>query len=141
MGATVIRLEAGLRARVEADGHEFYADEPAEAGGSDSAANPEQLMLGALGACMAITARLYAQRKGWPLEGVEIALEIERIRGSDYAGYEGEALFVHEIRQRIRLEGPLDETQRRRILEIAGRCPVHRIVESPAFFVEAEGGD
>lgn len=145
MGATVIRLGEGLRTTVRADGHVFHADEPLDAGGSDTAANPEQLLLGALGSCMAITARLYAQRKGWPLEGVEIRLTVERRRGRDYPGYTGDATFVHEIREHVVLQGPLDEAQRQRILEIAGRCPVHRIVENPAFFVaappEADGGD
>ena len=139
MGSTVIRLGAeGLRTTVEADGHVFHVDEPVAAGGSDSAADPVKQLLGALGSCMAITARLYAQRKGWPLEGVDIALDIERRRGADYPDYEGDATFVHEVSQRITLHGPLDETQRRRIIEIAGRCPVHRIVESPAFFVNAD---
>ena len=138
MSSTIIRLgETGLRTTVSIDGHVFHVDEPLDAGGSNTAAHPVQHLLGALGSCMAITARLYAQRKGWPLQGVEIALDVERMRGADYPGYEGDALFVHEIRQRIQLQGPLDETQRRRLLEIAGRCPVHRIVESPAFFVDA----
>ncbi|MCE2489890.1 MAG: OsmC family protein [Anaerolineae bacterium] len=139
MGSTVIRLgKEGLRTTVEADGHSYHVDEPLEAGGSGTAADPVKQLLGALGSCMAITARLYAQRKGWPLEGVEIALDVERRRGEDYPGYSGDSAFVHEIRQQITLHGPLDEAQRRRVLDIAGRCPVHRIVESPALFVDAD---
>ncbi|MCY4023375.1 MAG: OsmC family protein [Anaerolineaceae bacterium] len=139
MGSTVIRLGAeGLRTTVVADAHVYHVDEPLDAGGSDTAADPVKQLLGALGSCMAITARLYAQRKGWPLEGVEITLDIERRRGADYPGYGGDSSFVHEVSQQITLQGPLDESQRRRILEIAGRCPVHRIVESPAFFVDAD---
>lgn len=142
MGSTVIRLgETGLRTTVSVGGHVYHVDEPLDAGGSDSAADPVQHLLGALGSCMAITARLYAQRKGWPLQGVEITLDVERLRGSEYPGYEGDALFVHQIQQEIVLQGPLDETQRSRLLEIAGRCPVHRIVESPAFFVDAPDDD
>jgi len=75
--------------------------------------------MGALGSCMAITARLYAQRKGWPLEGVEVALDYERFVGKEYEGYEGNAAFVHEIRNHIILRGPLDDEQRERLLEIA----------------------
>ena len=141
MGSTIIRLgKAGLRTTVAADGHVFHVDEPVAAGGSDSAADPVKHLLGALGSCMAITARLYAQRKGWPLAGVDIALDVERHRGADYPGYDGDSVFVHEISQQITLHGPLDDSQRRRILEIAGRCPVHRIVESQAFFVDADDG-
>ncbi len=142
MGSTVIRLgETGLRTTVSVDEHVFHVDEPLDAGGSDTAADPVQHLLGALGSCMAITARLYAQRKDWPLLGVEITLDIQRRRGSDYPGYEGDALFVHEIQQQIVLQGPLDETQRSRLIEIASRCPVHRIVDSPAFFVDAPDDD
>lgn len=139
MSGAVIRLgPEGLRTTVESGGHVYHVDEPVAAGGSDTAADPVQQLLGALGSCMAITARLYAQRKGWPLEGVEIALDVERRRAADYPDYDGDSPFVHEVTQRIALQGPLDETQRKRIIDIAGRCPVHRIVESPAFFVDAD---
>ncbi len=141
MGSTLIRLgEEGLRTSVSVDGHVFHVDEPLAAGGGNTAAHPVQILLGALGSCMAITARLYAQRKGWPLQGVEIALDVERRRAADYPADAGDASFVHEIRQRITLLGPLDDAQRRRIIEIAGRCPVHRIIDSPAFFVDADDG-
>lgn len=142
MGRTVIHLgKEGLRTTVTANGHVYHVDEPLDAGGSDTAADPVKQLLGALGSCMAITARLYAQRKGWPLEGVEIALHIERRSGGDYPDYSGDSPFVHEITQEIALHGPLDDSQRKRITDIAGRCPVHRIVESPAFFVDADDID
>lgn len=139
MAKTTVRLgREGYRADIHVRNHVVYADEPLEDGGADSAPTPTELLLGALGSCMAITARLYATRKGWPLEGVEVALDVERFAGRDYHAYDGDAAFVHEVRQQITLHGPLDETQRARLLEIAGKCPVHRIVENPAFFVDVD---
>lgn len=135
MSKTVVRLADGYRTTITAGKHTFHADEPVQDGGTDTAPTPMQMLIGALGSCMAVTTRMYAERKGWPLEGVEVALEIERFRGSDYAGYEGEAAFVHEIRDQIVFHGPLSDEQRERLLEIAGRCPVHRAIENPAFFV------
>ena len=72
---------------------------------------------------MAVTARMYADRKGWPLEGVEIALDIERFAGRDYPAYSGDAAFVHEVRQQITLHGPLNDEQHARLLEIASQLP------------------
>ena len=137
MAQTTVRLGSeGFRTTVQIRDHIFHADEPLQDGGTDKAPTPMELMLGALGSCMAITSRMYAERKGWPLQGVEVALDIERFAGKDYPDYSGDANFVHEIRDQIRFLGPLDEHQRERLLEIAGRCPVHRVVENPAFFVD-----
>ena len=135
MSKTVVRLDDGYRTTISAGDHTFHADEPVQDGGTDTAPTPVQMLLGALGSCMAVTARMYAERKGWPLEAVEVSLDMERFRGSEYAGYEGDAAFIHEIRDQIVFHGPLDVEQRERLLEIAGRCPVHRAIENPAFFV------
>lgn len=139
MAKTTVRLgREGYRTDIRVRTHTIYADEPVDSGGTDTAPTPTEMLMGALGSCMAITARLYAERKGWPLEGVEIALDFERFAGKEYAAYSGDAAFVHEIRQQITLLGPLDDDQRERLLEIASRCPVHRIVENPAFFVDVD---
>lgn len=139
MAKTTVRLgREGYRTDIRVRTHTIHADEPVDSGGTDTAPTPTEMLMGALGSCMAITARLYAERKGWPLEGVEIALDFERFAGKEYAAYNGDAAFVHEIRQQITLLGPLDDDQRERLLEIASRCPVHRIVENPAFFVDVD---
>ena len=107
------RNEGGLRVHVQAGGISFVADEPIAAGGLGSGPNPYDLVGAALGACTAMTLRLYAARKGWPLDGVHVAIRHERRDGD---------LFVREIR----LDGALDDTQRARLLQIAEHCPVHR---------------
>jgi putative redox protein len=138
MANTVVHLGDSYRTTIQVGDHTFHADEPVSDGGTDTAPSPMQMLLGALGSCMAITARMYALRKGWPLEGVDVTLDIERFRGKDYPGYDGAASFVHEVRDHIVFHGPLDDEQLARLREIASRCPVHRAVENPAFFVELE---
>jgi len=134
--ATIVLPKEGLQATIQAGNHTFYADEPIEDGGTDTGPSPTEMVMGALGSCIAITMRLYADRKGWGLDGVEINLDFERFRGSDYEGYTGTERYVHEIRKGIVLHGDLTDKQRERILEIGGKCPVHRLLASPAFFVE-----
>jgi uncharacterized OsmC-like protein len=136
MGKVIVHSDPTFRTAIQARHHTVYADEPVQDGGLDSAPTPMELMLGALGACMVITVQLYARRKNWPLEGVEIALDQERFIGNEHPKYQGDAKFVHEIRDQIVFRGPLSDEQRARLLEIAGRCPVHRLLENPVFFVD-----
>ena len=136
MAQVNIRLDEGLRASISARHFTWYSDEPIEDGGTDTGPKPTELLLGSLGACVAITTRLYADRKGWPLEGVEVTLDYEKFNGRDYPGYTGDAPFVYEFRESIALHGPLNDEQKARLLEIAQKCPVRRILENPVFFVD-----
>lgn len=134
MSPITVRTEQGYRTAVHIRNHTVMADEPIQAGGTDTAPTPMEILLGTVGACVAVTTQAYAQRKGWPLEGVLVELEMERIKREDYPAYSGEAAFVHEIREQIQFEGPLTEEQRARLLTIAGKCPVHLTLENPVFF-------
>lgn len=113
------RNEGGLRVHVHAGGLGFVADEPIEAGGLGSGPNPYDLLGAALGACIAMTLRVYAARKGWPLEGVHVAVRHEWRDGDVFS-------------RTVRLDGPLDDAQRERLLQIAARCPVHRTLTNGA---------
>ena len=119
-GTVVVRTAEGGRYlhEVEAGGHRLTADEPAEAGGTGRGPTPFEMLLGALGACTSMTMRMYAERKGWALRSVEVTLERRKV--------EGEKGARDEVLRGIRMEGDLDAEQRRRLLEIADRCPVHR---------------
>jgi uncharacterized OsmC-like protein len=120
---------SGLAHTIEARGHRLLADEPLEAGGSDTGPTPYELLLGALGACTAMTVRLYARRKGWPLETVEVTLRHERIHAQDCADCETGDAFLDRITKRLRLDGALSTEQRQRLAEIAERCPVQRTLQ------------
>lgn len=126
----------GYQTEIIAGKHQWVADEPESAGGADTGPTPMQMLVGGLGACMAITVRLYAERKKWPLEGVDISIDLERFAGQDYAAYDGDSLFVHEVRNSITFHGPLDDAQHAKLLEIVNKCPVHRVLENPVFFVD-----
>jgi putative redox protein len=120
--AVAVRTVPGerFRASVAVGPHLLAADEPAAAGGGDAGPAPFELLAAALGACTTMTLRMYADRKGWPLR--EVAVTVERVRREGAAP-------ENLLRRRVRLEGDLDAGQRARLLEIAGKCPVHRALE------------
>jgi putative redox protein len=138
-GKTItVTMADGYYTTAKSRTHTWHADLLEESGGTDNAPTPEELVMGTLGSCMAQTAKLYAARKGWQIDRIEIALNFERFNGRDYADYAGNASFVHEIREHIIVEGPLDDEQKQRIIKIMGKCPIRRLVANPAFFVEEQ---
>jgi uncharacterized OsmC-like protein/alpha-beta hydrolase superfamily lysophospholipase len=110
--------------------HRIVADEPVAVGGLDSGANPYDLLLAGLGACTAMTIRLYADRKNLPLERVSVALAHGKVHAADCASCETKEGMIDRIDRAITLEGPLDDGQRAKLREIADKCPVHRTLES-----------
>lgn len=134
MSPITVRTEQGYRTAIQIRNHTVIADELIQDGGTDTGPTPMEILLGTVGACIAVTTRAYAQRKGWPLEGVSVELDMERIRREDFPAYTGDAAFVHEIREHVHFDGPLSDEQRARLLSIAGKCPVHLTLENPVFF-------
>ena len=126
----VIGGGSGFRNRVLAGSHELVADEPASVGGTDTGPNPYDYLLAALGACTNMTLRMYANRKKWPLEGVESRLKHSKIHARDCEDCQSESGKIDVIEKELLVHGPLSEEQRERLLEIAGRCPVHRTMTS-----------
>jgi uncharacterized OsmC-like protein/alpha-beta hydrolase superfamily lysophospholipase len=119
-----------LQQEITAGAHRFLADEPVDAGGGDSGPNPYDLLLAALGACTAMTLRLYAERKALPLERVAVRLRHARIHAADCETCETKEGMIDRIERGIALAGALDAAQRARLLEIADKCPVHRTLTS-----------
>jgi len=111
---------------VASDDHRWVADEPKTMGGDNRGPDPYEHLLAALGSCTSMTIRMYANRKKWPLENVELWLRHTREHVQDCKDCEGNDSQIDVIRRRILLEGELSDTQRERLLEIADRCPVHR---------------
>lgn len=110
--------------------HRFLADEPVKVGGLDSGPGPYDLLLAGFGACTSMTLRLYAEHKKLPLERVSVQLAHNKIHAEDCLNCETKEGMVDRIDRNITMEGPLDAEQRKRLLEIADKCPVHRTLES-----------
>jgi putative redox protein len=102
------------------DIHHWQADEPEELGGKNQGPNPYELLLSSLSACSAITMKMYANRKEWPLEGVEIKCDLVK----------QDAGSPSWIVRKIEIQGPLDEDQKTRLIQIADLCPVHKMLSS-----------
>ncbi|MGO4154507.1 bifunctional alpha/beta hydrolase/OsmC family protein [Cupriavidus sp. YAF13] len=116
--------------RITAGPHHLLADEPVSFGGLNGGPAPYDLLLAGLGACTAMTMRMYADRKGWPLEHVAVTLRHEKIHATDCAECSTTEGKIEWIEREITMRGPLDEAQRTALLEIADKCPVHRTLHS-----------
>ena len=110
--------------------HHLHADEPTSVGGKDLGPAPYDFLLAGLGACTAMTVRMYAERKKIPLEHVEIRLQHEKIHAQDCETCETETGKLDSIERYIQLQGDITEEQRASLLAIADRCPVHRSLNS-----------
>ena len=118
----VVRRVEGYAHDVELEGgHDLRVDEPPEAGGTDTGARPTQLLGASLAGCIAITVEMYARRKGWDVGAVEVDVEMT---------YEGPVPSGFEVG--LKLPSELDDEQRRRLLVIATKCPVHKVLAGEA---------
>ena len=129
----VVVVESGagrLEQRLLDGCHLLVADEPVAAGGGDAGPGPYELLLMSLGACTSMTLRLYADRKGWPLERVTVRLSHAKVHATDCEDCEDRNVMIDRIERRIALAGALDAEQRARLMQIADRCPVHRSLSS-----------
>jgi putative redox protein len=111
---------------IEVGGHRLRADEEAEKGGDNTGPAPHELLLAALGSCTAMTLKVYADRKGWPLRDVRVILN----------GASSESGFT--ITRQLQIDGDLDQGQRRRLIEIADKCPVHKTLAGDITISTAE---
>ena len=121
---------AGFAQEIHAGRHRIVADEPASAGGTDTGPSPYDLLLAALGACTSMTVAMYARRKAWPLDEVEVHLRHSKIHGIDCAECETKEGMLDRIERDIHFTGPLTDQQRSKLMEIANKCPVHRTLTS-----------
>lgn len=120
----------GFRTEVEVGGHHLVVDEPTAVGGTDGGPTPYEMLLAGLGACTAMTLRLYADRRKWPLERALISLRHRKVHAQDCIDCETKPAKMDVVDRIITLEGSLTEEQRARLLEIAERCPVQQTLGS-----------
>jgi putative redox protein len=125
---TVIGAEAYTQ-QISAGRHRIVADEPQPIG-NDAGPTPYDLLLAALGSCTSITLRMYADRRGWPLERVRVTLQHSRIHAQDCADCETVKGWIDHIDRSIELTGDLNDAQQERLMHIADLCPVHQTLTS-----------
>lgn len=130
-GEVIVRIHREhYRADVFAGPHALVADEPRDVGGTDAGPSPYGYLSSALGACTAITLRMYADNKQWPLEDVSVRITHQKIHAEDCAACETRLGRIDKFEREIELTGNLNSTQRQRLLEIADKCPVHQTLHS-----------
>lgn len=129
MTEVVVSSCEGFKQEIWAGRHTLVADEPADVGGTDQGPSPYELLLASLGACTSMTLHLYAQRKKWPLERVEIRLRHHRREVEDCEHCDAEERFLDHVEKEIVVSGALTEQQVERLGEIAEKCPVNRTLQ------------
>ena len=107
------------KTEVTAGNHTVFVDEPTDVGGTDTAPAPTQFLEVSLASCTAVTLRMYADRKGWPVE--KISVEVNVIKEDKLTRFD----------RKVSLDGDLNEEQRQRLLQIANACPVHKVLTNP----------
>lgn len=126
MASVTVRTVDDYRQEIIAGDHVVWADEPTDIGGDDTGPTPYELLLGALGACTSITLSMYARRKNWELRKVNVELEHSNNYRQDCEQCADGEVRLDHIAVRVSLEGELDDAQRKRLMEIAERCPVNQ---------------
>lgn len=127
---TVRTGKVGYQTEITANEHHLVADEPISVGGANTGPTPYDYLVSALGACTSMTLRMYSDRKQLPLDEVVVRLRHQKVHATDCAECTAKEGMVDLIEREIELVGELDESQRKRLLEIADRCPVHRTLHS-----------
>ena len=127
-----------FRTSVNASGHALLLDEPPSVGGGGAGPTPYDLLVSALAACTSMTLRMYAARKGWPLEEAVVSMRDAPSHAADCEKCETEAVGVRRLERHVELRGSLTDEQRTRLLAIADRCPVKQTLERGLRVMQAE---
>ncbi|WP_420602189.1 alpha/beta fold hydrolase [Flagellimonas sp.] len=120
----------GFTTEMKVGNHYMIADEPESYGGNDFGPSPYELVSAGLSACTAMTIQMYAKRKGWPVENVEVHTSYSKSHAEDCENCENDNAKIDTFHREIKLTGNLDDKQRARMMQIADKCPVHKTLHS-----------
>ena len=135
MARITANLTSGMAVRLSNGRHEWKADEPIDAGGTDTGPNPYELLLGSLAACTCVTIAWYCQFKKLPLESVSATYDFARVHADDCKDCDiSDKGFIERITSNVHIEGNFDDAQRKRLAQIAERCPVHKTLAHGVVF-------
>ena len=130
MAQITAELATGTQVTITKGRHTWRSDEPPASGGTDTGPTPYELLLGALAACTCITLHLYSRHKGIALASVSATYEYARVHADDCEDCEEPKKgFIDRVTSRVRIAGDLDKAQQQRLVQIVGRCPVHKTLE------------
>ena len=146
MARITATLTTGMAVQLSNGRHEWQADEPIDAGGTDTGPNPYELLLGSLAACTCVTIAWYCQFKKLPLESVSTSYDFSRIHADDCKDCDNpDKGLIEKITSNVHIEGNFDDAQRKRLAQIAERCPVHKTLAHGVEFEDnatfGSGGD
>ncbi len=128
-------LTSGMAVQLSNGRHEWKADEPDDAGGTDTGPNPYELLLGSLAACTCVTIAWYCQFKKLHLESVSTSYDFSRVHADDCKECDiPERGFIERITSNVHIKGNFDDTQRKRLAQIAERCPIHKTLAHGVVF-------
>ena len=128
--AASLDAEDSFTTEMKVGNHYMLADEPESFGGNDFGPSPYEFVSAGLSACTAMTMQMYAKRKGWPLENVEVHTSYSKTHAEDCENCENDAAKIDTFRRELKITGYLDEKQRERLVQIADKCPVHKTLHS-----------
>jgi uncharacterized OsmC-like protein len=135
-------LNSGMEVSITNGRHSWTADEPASAGGTDMGPNPYELLLSALAACTCVTIAMYCRHKGMTLRSVKASFEFSNIHADDCEHCDDDATgFIGHITSDVHISGDFDEKQKKRLAQIATRCPVHKTLASGVAFKDQASFD
>ena len=127
MARVTAKLTTGMVVRISNGRHEWGADEPLSAGGTDTGPNPYELLLGSLAACTCVTISAYCVHKELSLKSVSTSYDFSRVHADDCKDcYIEDKGFIEQITSNVHIEGDFDTAQRKRLAQVAQRCPVHK---------------
>lgn len=127
MSLITAELDSGTVVRLSNGRHDWTADEPSDAGGTDAGPNPYEMLLGSLAACTCLTISMYCRHKGITLHSIQAAYEFSNVHADDCKDCDDSSIgFIEKITSNIDIRGEFDDAQRKRLAQIVERCPVHK---------------